>query len=73
MDNASSPIQSQMTPEVLCVAQIFNLVFESCYCLDPVYERESREKCKYGFLLVETYCRHTRQGKGQEAVLCAVL
>lgn len=38
LDNAGSLIQSQMPPEVLCVAQIFNLGFESCCCLDPVWE-----------------------------------
>lgn len=57
LEHACAPVQSQMTLEMLCVAQIFNLGFECPYCLDPVYERESGEKCKYGSLLVETYCR----------------
>lgn len=38
-----------------------------------LYERKSREKCKYGFLLVETYCRQTRQGRGEDAGLRAAL
>lgn len=38
-----------------------------------LYERKSREKCKYGFLLVETYCRQTRRGRGEDAGLRAAL